>query len=101
MTYSVVLAERAMRDLAALFDEIDGAHSQAAARWYKGMKAVILSLEKMPGRCPAAPENARLRHLLYGRRPNLYRVLYRIVEKERRVEVLHIRHSRRQAMRRA
>jgi len=35
----------------------------------------------------------RLRHLLYGHKPHVYRLIYRIVEKPKRVEVLHIRHG--------
>jgi mRNA-degrading endonuclease RelE of RelBE toxin-antitoxin system len=49
----------------------------------------------MPNRCPATPENPRLRHLLYGRKPHVYRVIYRVLENEKRVNVLHIRHGAR------
>ena len=96
MAYEVVLTDRAMRDFAAIFDEIDAAHSQTAALWYLGMKAAILSLQKLPKRCPMTPEDQRLHHLLYGRKPNVYRIIYRIVESNRRVDVLHIRHGSRQ-----
>lgn len=96
MIYNVILARRAERDFAALFDKINAAESQSAARWYKGLKQSIISLERMPARCPVTNENPHLRHLLYGRRPNVYRVLFRIVEKKALVEVLHIRHGRRQ-----
>jgi plasmid stabilization system protein ParE len=36
-----------------------------------------------------------LRHLLYGRKPSIYRVIYRVREKQKKVEVLHIRHGAR------
>jgi len=47
----------------------------------------------MPNRCPATRENLRLRHLLYGKKPHVFRVIYRVLEREKRVEVLHIRHG--------
>jgi mRNA-degrading endonuclease RelE of RelBE toxin-antitoxin system len=34
--------------------------------------------------------------LLYGRKPHVYRVIYRVLEKQKRVDVLHIRHGARQ-----
>jgi hypothetical protein len=39
--------------------------------------------------------NRELRHLLYGHKPNVYRVIYRIVEKQKHIQVLHIRHGAR------
>ena len=68
----------------------------AAFKWYRGLREAILSLEQLPYRCPATRENSRLRHLLYGRKPHVYRVIYRILEKQKRVDVLHIRHGARQ-----
>jgi plasmid stabilization system protein ParE len=61
------------------------------------LRKAVLSLEDLPNRCPPAPENPRLRHLLYGRKPDVYRVIYRVFERTKRVEVLHVRHG---AMRR-
>jgi hypothetical protein len=43
-----------------------------------------------PQRCPVAPENPVFRQLLYGRNPNIYRVLFKVLPK--RVVVAHIRH---------
>jgi len=67
-----------------------------ALKWYKGLREAALTLEKLPNRCPATPENPQLRHLLYGRKPHVYRVIYRVLENEKRVNVLHIRHGARQ-----
>jgi plasmid stabilization system protein ParE len=33
--------------------------------------------------------------LLYGNKPHTYRVIYRVLEMQKRVEVLHIRHGAR------
>ncbi len=91
MAYLVHIAERAERDFASLYEEIGAARSLEALRWYRGLKRAVLSLEELPNRCPATPENPRLRHLLYGRKPHVYRVIYRVLEREKRVEVLHLR----------
>jgi toxin ParE1/3/4 len=99
MAYLVSITARAERDLAQLYDSIGASDSDAARRWYTGLKRSILSLEELPKRCAATPENRKLRHLLYGDKPHIYRVIYRIVEKRRRVEILHIRHGARRRFR--
>jgi plasmid stabilization system protein ParE len=98
MTYLVSLTARAERDLAFLFEAIHAEDSETALAWYRGLKKAILNLEKFPNRCPPSLENARLRNLLYGRKPHVYRVIYRVLEKERRVEVLHVRHGARRPL---
>lgn len=93
MAYAVNITQRAERDFAGLYAEIDAESSAAAQKWYRGLRKAVLSLERLPNRCPATREDPRLRHLLYGRKPHVYRVIYRVLERERRVEVLHIRHG--------
>lgn len=95
MAYLVNIADRAERDLAALYDEIDAENSSAAHRWYAGLKEAILSLERLPYCWPVTYESRRLRHLLYGHKPHIYRVIYRIRETRKQVDVLHIRHGAR------
>ena len=95
MAYLVNLTGRAERDLAHLFVDINAERSDAALKWYRGIKEAILNLEEQPNRCPVTPENGKLRHLLYGNKPHIYRAIYRVLEKEKRVEVLHIRHGAR------
>lgn len=95
MAYLVKLMPRAQRDLALLFEHIHAAESVTAFRWYEGLKRAILSLEKHPNRCAVTPENKQLRHLLFGRKPHIYRVIYRVRERKKQVEVLHIRHGAR------
>ena len=96
MAYLVNVSARAGRDLANLYREIDAWQSDAALKWYRGLRQAILSLEEQPNRCCVTPENNKLRHLLYGNKPHIYRAIYRVLEKEKRVEVLHIRHGARQ-----
>ncbi len=95
MAYRVDITARAERDLASLYEEIDAGDSEAALKWYRGLEEAVLSLERLPNRCPQTSENPQLRHLLYGRKPHVYRVIYRVLKREKRVEVLHIRHGAR------
>ena len=95
MAFLVNLTARAQRDLAFLYGEINAEYSKAALKWYRGLKNAILSLEHHPNRCPVTPESHRCRHLLYGNQPHIYRVIYRVLEKQKQVEVLHIRHGAR------
>lgn len=81
MAYVVNLTVRAERDLVLLFEAINAENSDAALRWYMGLKESILRLEEQPRRCPETPENARFRHLLYGHKPHIYRVIYRVAER--------------------
>ena len=96
MAYLVNLSARAQRDLAQIYRRINAEQSEAALKWYRGFRQAILSLEEQPNRCPMTPESDKLRHLLYGNKPHIYRAIYRVLEKEKRVEVLHIRHGARQ-----
>ena len=95
MTWLVNISLRAQRDLTGFYEAIGAGQPGAARRWYEGLRRAILSLETMPHRCPVVRKRAQIRELLYGRKPNVYLVLYRIREKDREVDVLHIRHGAR------
>jgi toxin ParE1/3/4 len=95
MAYLVNVTSRAERDLARIYERIKANHSDAALEWYHGLKQAILSLEEQPNRCPVTPENDKFRHLLYGNKPHVYRAIFRVMEKQKQVEVLHIRHGAR------
>jgi mRNA-degrading endonuclease RelE of RelBE toxin-antitoxin system len=103
MAYSVEFAARAARDLEILYIEKNAAESPAAARRYNGLERAVCALETQPNRCPVAPEarkvKRKLRHLLYGTRPNVYRVIYEVDERRERVWVLTIRHGARKQLR--
>ncbi|MFY9841639.1 MAG: hypothetical protein WA718_19220 [Terriglobales bacterium] len=51
---------------------------------------------------PPAPESRKLgrqlRHLLYGNRPHVYRVIYEVDERRQALSVLTIRHGARQKL---
>jgi len=97
MAYLVELTLRAERDLAYLYDRISGDDSIAAARWFKGLEQAIYTLERFPRRCSLAPESRkakrRLRHLLYGAKRDVYRVIFEIDEPRQTVRVLTIRYG--------
>jgi toxin ParE1/3/4 len=96
MAYLVNVTFRAERDLNILYEQINAQSSDAAMKWYLGLKNDILSLEDHPNRCPVIRSRDKLRHLLYGRKPHVYRVIYRVLERQKLVVVLHIRHGARQ-----
>ena len=95
MAYLVKITPRAERDLTHLFQQINAEQSEAALKWYRNFKTAILSLREGPNRCPVALEKGSFRHLLFGHKPHIYRVIYRILERQKCVEVLHIRHGAR------
>jgi toxin ParE1/3/4 len=99
MAYAVKFAARAVRDLEILFMEKNAEESAAADRWYNGLERAVGTLAKFPYRCPAAPEarkaKRKLRHLFYGRKPHVYRVICEVDEGRQAVWVLHIRHGAR------
>ncbi len=96
MAYRVELTARARRDLSALYDWLGASSSDASFNWYQGLNDAIRTLKDKPNRCPPTPEDPNLRHLLYGSKPHIYRVIYRVLERQMRVHVLHIRHGARQ-----
>ena len=100
MRYRVELTVRATRDLDDLYQQIRAAESIPAARWFNGLEKAICTLEHFPFRCPVAPEagtlNRPLRHLLYGKKPHVYRVIYEIREPTKVVYILTIRHGARE-----
>jgi plasmid stabilization system protein ParE len=103
MTFRVETTVEAEQDadniLAWLLSEHAG---ETGIRWFAALQDAVASLAELPLRCPLAPENAvfpfEVRHLLYGRKPHVYRILFTI--EDQTVYVLHIRHGRRQPLRR-
>jgi toxin ParE1/3/4 len=91
MAYRVEITDRALRDLALIYQRIEAETGARAARWFDGLEAAINGLERRPHRAPATPEDGSLRHLLYGKRPHAYRIIYAIEDAIATVYVLHIR----------
>jgi toxin ParE1/3/4 len=101
MAYRVEITARAERDLDALYLQMCTTGSEHARVWYFGLRTAISGLHEMPSRCPKTPEKKNLRHLLYGRKARVYRVIFRVRTKTESVEILHIRHGARRKFRAA
>src|SRR5271156_5313130 len=97
MAYRVDLTERAVRNLRRVYRTINAEDSVRARDWFNGLEKAVFSLDEHPARAPVIPEDDSLRHLLYGRKPNVYRIIYAINQRDRVVTVLHIRHGARKA----
>ena len=98
MDFRVDLSEQAQRDIAAIHHWLHLEQAgDAGERWFLELRAAIASLATLPSRCPTAPESrespVKVRQLLYGRRPHIYRILFAIDGEV--AQVLHIRHGRR------
>jgi len=97
MAYHVDLTERAARNLRRIYLTVNAGDVAQARAWFTGLEAMVLSLDEHPARGATIPEDASLRHLLYGNKPHIYRIIYAIDESNRVVTVLHIRHGARRA----
>lgn len=98
MAFRVEIAEEAQRDAERILDWLIAEQAgEAGWRWFEGLEKAIATLADLPTRCPLAPENAaspfEVRHLLYGHKPHVYRVLFTIDGDT--VVILHIWHGRR------
>ena len=97
MAYLVELTLRAQRDLIDIYERISADDSVVAARWFNGLEAAIDALERFPCRCPVAPESKKasrqLRHMLYGSKRDVYRVICDIDEPQKLVRMVTIRHA--------
>ena len=99
MKYVVQLTETAKSDAKAAYGwlKVRTSHSD---RWLDGLLNAIESLGEFPQRCSLAREHKdfqdEIRHLLYGKRPHVYRVLF--IVRGDVVSVLHIRHAARQRL---
>jgi toxin ParE1/3/4 len=95
MPYLVRLTDRALRDLESIYEFIQADSSESAFKWFNELTEAIYSLEQFPERGTVTPENRKLRHLLFGKKPNTYRIIYAVDKRNHTVNVLHIRHSAR------
>lgn len=98
MAFRVEISEEAQRDADVILEWLISEQAgDAGRRWFHGLEKAIASLVNLPQRCPLAPENTELpietRHLLYGRKPHVYRIVFTIQADA--VYILHIWHGRR------
>jgi len=97
MRYRILLQRLATEDL----DDATAWAAQHApttvARWLERFHAALQTLDANPQRCPLARENAKveveLRELHFGKRPNVFRVIFTIDGNT--VRILRIRRAQR------
>jgi plasmid stabilization system protein ParE len=95
MAYIVKILPRAEKDLARIYLYINAAMSDAAYAWYVGLVEQLFTLNVSPLRNSVTPEDPKYRHLLYGQKSDVYRVIYRVIDRTKLVEILMIRHGAR------
>jgi len=101
MTFRVEITAEAESDAESIFEWLISQQAgETGIRWFVALEEAIASLDRFPERCALAPETLRfpfeVRQLLYGRKPHVYRILFTIQGDT--VNILHIRHGRREAL---
>lgn len=91
MAYRVKITFRAEHDLADIYQSIEAETSARARQWFDGMGKAMNSLDEYPNRNPLTPEERTSRHLLYGKKPYVYRIIYEVDEETSTVYITHIR----------
>lgn len=79
--HQIVLQTRASQDLEEAYLHAARRAPLTATSWVNRFHEALRTLESNPERCPLAPENrktarAELREFLFGRRPNIFRVIF-------------------------
>jgi plasmid stabilization system protein ParE len=95
MQYLVRLTDRALRDMEFIYELVQADASERAFAWFNDLAEAIYSLERYPERGAVTPESRKLRHLLFGKKPTTYRVIYTVDKRHADVSILHIRHGAR------
>jgi toxin ParE1/3/4 len=82
----------------AIFEFIEADASEKAIAWFNHLAEAIYSLERFSERGAPVREDKKLRQLLFGTKPHMYRIIYAVDKRNRVVNVLHIRHGARAAL---
>ena len=98
MKYLVRLTARSLRDVEAIYIHVEADASQHAFAWFNRLAKAIYSLDRFPSRGLVIPEKKKLRHLPFGKKPHIYRIIYAVDKRHHVVNVLHIRHGVRGAL---
>ena len=81
-THKVIIHQHAMADLEKYYRYVWQHGGDQASAWYERFVDQLKSLDRTPERCPIARESKRVffevRELHFGRRPNVFRVLFTI-----------------------
>jgi len=86
--YRVGLADSAKADADAIYKPIVAAAPLLGSEWFEDLMDCLYALDRLPYRCPLAREAKKIRRqircLLFGKRRNVYRILYEVDEAKRR-----------------
>ena len=98
MVYRVIVTPAAESDLRSAYRYIRSYAPLAAREWIRRARQAARSLTRYPDRCPQAPESASfdqpIRELFFGSgNRGTYRFLFVVLEQEKSVYVLHVRHG--------
>jgi len=100
MTYRVILQRFAVQDLGDAFAWVARRAPATAARWLDRFQDFLQQLDTNAPLCTRARESRKvsldLRETLYGRRPNVFRVIF--VIDGHTVRVLRIRRGQRRSL---
>ena len=95
MAYRFDFTRRARDAVDRIVERMAERSPDRAERWSRGLFERIDALQTFPLRCPAAPETGPLgvpmRELLYGKRQNIYRVLFEV--RGDLIVIHNVRHS--------
>jgi plasmid stabilization system protein ParE len=95
MKYRVIVLPNARANLTHYAEYAAKNAPLTAARWLDRFHAALESLGDMPLRYPLAPESKDspkpLHQMLFGKRPNVFRVFFTVEDDE--VRVLHVRRA--------
>lgn len=102
MVYKIKFQDIAKSDIHGIYQYFAGLSEYSAKKWHKLVWLEIDSLRTMPYRFAIAPESddlhCELHQLFFGKRTTSYRIVYRIVEEQKEVRILTIRHASRQPL---
>jgi plasmid stabilization system protein ParE len=79
----------------AIYAFIEADTSERAFAWFNKLAEAIYSLERFPERGSPVPESKKLRQLVFGDKPNTYRIIFGMDKRKHTVNILHIRHGAR------
>jgi plasmid stabilization system protein ParE len=101
MTYRITIEATAEREIRAIVRwKTQNASPTVAARWYNGLLKRVGTLRTHPTRCPITAENDKfpieIRELLYGRRRNVFRIIFTI--RDDTVSILFVHHGAQQEL---
>lgn len=93
MQLQVIITPSAKADIFEINTWLLENYPDSAEDWLWGISQAVTSLSKLPERCPVSSESEAfdviVRQLIYGRKPNTYRILFSI--QEEKVYILRVR----------